>query len=133
MYFVELSSESVFRLSNLSKTNSVARMAINPGIPIPSAMPRVSLERPFNGADDGEDEDVGGSMADDVICEDNSVVANDIADGDAKLDKVVVELSGGKILIAGDAVKNAVLWVPSMSTDKENKNINAFVNARLNL
>jgi hypothetical protein len=37
----------------------VARMAINPGIPIPSAMPRVSLERPFNGTDDGVDEDVG--------------------------------------------------------------------------
>ena len=32
-------------------------MAINPGIPIPSAMPRVPLERPFNGAEDGEDED----------------------------------------------------------------------------
>jgi hypothetical protein len=50
-------------MSNLSKTNSVARMAINPGIPIPSAMPRVSLERPFDGADDGaddgEDEGVG--------------------------------------------------------------------------
>ena len=59
MYFVELSSESVFRLSNLSKTNSVARMAITPGIPIPSAMPRVSLERLFNGVDDGVDENVG--------------------------------------------------------------------------
>jgi hypothetical protein len=33
-------------------------MAINPGIPIPIAMPRVSLERPVNGAEDGEDEDV---------------------------------------------------------------------------
>ena len=33
-------------------------MAINPGIPIPSAMPRVPPERPFNGAEDGEDEDV---------------------------------------------------------------------------
>ena len=30
-------------------------MAINPGIPIPSAMPRVSLERPVNGAEDDED------------------------------------------------------------------------------
>jgi len=37
-------------------------MAIGPGIPIPSAMSRVSLERPFNGADDGEDEDVGGCI-----------------------------------------------------------------------
>ena len=111
-------------------------MAINPGIPIPSAMSRVSLERPFNGADDGEDEDVGGSMADGVICEDNSVVANDIADGDAKLDEVVVELKGekdGKILIGGDAVKYTGLWVPSMSTDIENKKINAFVIVRLNL
>ena len=55
----------------------MARIVINPGIPIPSAMPReVSLERPFNGADDG------------VICEDNNVVADD---EDPKLDKAVVE------------------------------------------
>ena len=33
-------------------------MAINPGIPIPSAMPRASLERPVKGAEDGEDEEV---------------------------------------------------------------------------
>ena len=42
-------------------------MAINPGIPIPSAMPRVSLERPFNDADDGVDEDVEDCMAGPVI------------------------------------------------------------------
>ena len=33
-------------------------MAINPGTPIPSAMPRISLEGPFNRAGDGEYEDV---------------------------------------------------------------------------
>ena len=55
-------------MNDLSKMNSVTRMAINPGIPIPSAMPRISLvERPFNGT------------GDDVTC------------GDTKLDKVVVE------------------------------------------
>jgi hypothetical protein len=42
----------------LNKKNRVARMAINPGTSIPSAMPRISLEGPFNGAGDGEDEDV---------------------------------------------------------------------------
>ena len=69
-------------------------MAITPGIPIPSAMPRVSLERPFNGADDGADEDVGDcggssteTMVDGVICEDNAVVADDITDEDAKIVK----------------------------------------------
>ena len=41
-------------------------MAINPGIPIPSAMPRFSLERPVNGAEDGEDEDM-------VVCTVDSV------------------------------------------------------------
>jgi hypothetical protein len=92
VYFVELSSESVFRLSNLSKTNSVARMAITPGIPIPSAMPRVSLERPFNGVDDGVDENVGDCMVD-VVSEWvwGMVVTNDITDEDAKLD-IDVEL-----------------------------------------
>jgi hypothetical protein len=65
-YCIEFSSESVFRLSNLSKTNSVARMTINPGIPIPSAMPRVSaLERPFNGADDAELDKVDAGVAED--------------------------------------------------------------------
>jgi hypothetical protein len=62
---IGFSSGSVSRLSNLiflSKTNRVTRMAINPGIPIPRAMPRVSLERPFNGADDREDEDVAVCM-----------------------------------------------------------------------
>ena len=83
----------------------MARMAITPGIPIPSAMPRVSLERPFNGADDGVDEninvgdcmvDVGSGLSEwvwgtetmdvcDFICEDNVVVANDITDEDVKL------------------------------------------------
>jgi hypothetical protein len=83
----------------------VARMAITPGIPIPSAMPRVSLERPFNGADDGVDEninvgdcmvDVGSGLSEwvwgtetmdvcDFICEDNVVVAIDITDEDVKL------------------------------------------------
>jgi hypothetical protein len=56
-------------MSNLSKTNSVARMAINPGMPITSAMPR---ERPFNGADDGEDDCGSGK--------DNNVVADDFAE-----------------------------------------------------
>jgi hypothetical protein len=88
-------------------------MAITPGIPIPSAMPRVSLERPFNGADDGVDENinVGDCMVVDVlsewvwgtetmdvcsvICEDNTVcednvvvvvvVADIIVDEDVKL------------------------------------------------
>jgi hypothetical protein len=78
----------------------VTRMANNPGIPIPSAMSSVSLERPFNGADaadDGEDEDVGDCMpmVDGVIREDNVVVADDIADEDAKLDKAVVGLKVG--------------------------------------
>ena len=41
-------------------------MAINPGIPIPIAMPRVSLERPVNGAEDGEDEDVAVCTVDSV-------------------------------------------------------------------
>ena len=58
----------------------MTRMAINPGIPIPSAMSSVSLERPFNGANDG--------MVDGVIREDNNVVADD---EDPKLDKAVVE------------------------------------------
>ena len=44
----------------------VTRMAINPGIPIPSVMPRVSLERPVNGAEDGEDEDVTVCTVDNV-------------------------------------------------------------------
>ena len=91
---VEFSFGSVFRLRSLSKTNIVTRMAINPGIPIPSAISRVSLERSFNGADDGEDEDVGDCMlmVDGVTREDSVVVADDIADEDAKLDKVVVGL-----------------------------------------
>ena len=72
-------------------------MAINPGIPIPSARSSVSLERSFSGADDGEDEDVGDCMpmVDGVIREDNVVVADDIADEDAKLDKAVVGLKVG--------------------------------------
>jgi hypothetical protein len=41
----------------------MARMAINPGIPIPSAMPRVSLERPFNGAEDGVIKVIAGTNA----------------------------------------------------------------------
>jgi hypothetical protein len=80
-------------------------MAINPGIPIPSAIPRVStLERSFNEVDDGVDEEVGDCMVDvglepqpvgtesidGVISEniDNSatVVADGITDEDAKLD-----------------------------------------------
>jgi hypothetical protein len=41
-------------------------MTINPGIPIPSAMPRVSaLERPFNGADDAELDKVDAGVAED--------------------------------------------------------------------
>ena len=44
----------------------MTRMAINPGIPIPIATPRVSLERPVNGAEDGEGEDV-------VVCAVDSV------------------------------------------------------------
>ena len=83
----------------------MARMAINPGIPIPSAIPRVStLERPFIEADDGVDEEVGVCMVDvgsepqpvgtesidGVICENiencTTVVADVITDEDAKLD-----------------------------------------------
>ena len=41
-------------------------MVTNPGIPIPSAMPRVFLETPFNGAEDGEDADVGDCTVDGV-------------------------------------------------------------------
>ena len=41
-------------------------MAINPGIPTPSAMPRFSLERPVNGAEDSEDEDVAVCTVDSV-------------------------------------------------------------------
>ena len=41
-------------------------MAINPGIPIPIAMPRVSPERPVNGTEDGEDEDVAVCTVDSV-------------------------------------------------------------------
>ena len=41
-------------------------MAIIPGIPIPIAMPRVSLERPVNGAEDGEGEDVAVCTVDSV-------------------------------------------------------------------
>ena len=41
-------------------------MAINPGIPTPSAMPRVSLERPVNGTKDGEAEDVAVCTVDSV-------------------------------------------------------------------
>jgi hypothetical protein len=55
VHCVGFSSGSVFCLS---KTNRVTRMAINPGIPTPSAMPRVSLEGPVNGAKDGEAEGV---------------------------------------------------------------------------
>ena len=60
-------------------------MASSPGIPIPSAMPKVSPERPSNGADDGGDEVVG-------------------------VDKVVVEPKVGAdvmILKGGDAVEYA--------------------------
>jgi hypothetical protein len=46
--------------------NRVTRMAINPGIPIPSATPRVSLERPVTGAEDGKDEDVAVCTVDSV-------------------------------------------------------------------
>ena len=89
----------------------MARMAINPGIPIPSAIPRVStLERLFNEAD-GVDEagdcmvDVGSgsqlvsewvwgtettTMVDSVICEDDVVVADDIIDEDVTLVENVV-------------------------------------------
>ena len=64
----------------------MARMAINPGIPIPSAMPRVSLERPFNEADDGVDEDVEDCMAGPVIIG-TSMTTVVVEDG--KLDLVV--------------------------------------------
>lgn len=47
--------------------------AIINGIPIPSAMPS-SVEIPFDGVDDGEDEDC---MGDSVVGEDNVVVVED--------------------------------------------------------
>jgi hypothetical protein len=79
-------------------------MAINPGIPIPSAMPRASLEKPLNGADDGEDEDVKDCMVDGVICDDDNAVADDIADEDAKVDKVVVIAKLDKVVVKPDKV-----------------------------
>lgn len=57
----------------LSKTNRVTKTAITTGIPIPSAMPS-SVEIPFNGADDGEDEDVG----DCIVVEDKVIVGTNI-------------------------------------------------------
>ena len=53
-------------------------MAINPGIPIPTAIPRVSLEWPFN----SEDEDVGGCMVDNVVTEDAKLEKVDAAVAD---------------------------------------------------
>ena len=82
----------------------MARIAINPGIPIPSAMPRASLEKPLNGADDGEDEDVEDCMVDGVICDDDNAVADDIADEDAKVDKVVVIVKLDKVVVKPDKV-----------------------------
>ena len=52
----------------------MARLTINPGIPTPSAMPRVSLERPFNGAEDGE-EDGEKDIDDDDDDDDENVTA----------------------------------------------------------
>ena len=46
-------------------------MAINPEIPIPSAMPRVSLERPFNGAENGEEDEEDDEDEDVAACVDN--------------------------------------------------------------
>ena len=64
-------------------------MAINPGIPIPSAMPRVSLER----ADDGVDEDVEdcmtGNTAGPVIIGTSTIT---VVVEDAKLDLMVTVL-----------------------------------------
>ena len=63
VHCIGFSSGSAFCLN---KTNTVTRMVINPGIPTPSAMPRVSLERPVNGTKDGEDEDVAVCTVDSV-------------------------------------------------------------------
>ena len=101
-------------MSDLSKTNSVTRMAINPGIPIPSAIPRVSLvERPFDGT------------VDDVIC------------GDTKLDKIVVEpkVDAGKVIfrplvILKDADTENIQLSPVIVL--WNKKRNVFENVRLN-
>ena len=41
-------------------------MAINIGIPIPSTTPKVSLERPVNRVEAGEDEEVAVCMVDSV-------------------------------------------------------------------
>ena len=68
-------------------------MAINPGIPIPSAMPRVSLEIPLNGAEDGEDEGV-------AVCTVDSV--NVIAGTDAEVAAEPIAKVG--VVIAEDVV-----------------------------
>jgi hypothetical protein len=123
-------------LSNLSKTKSVARMAIIPGIPIPSAMPRVSLERPFNGADDGVDENVGNCMVDvgsglsewlwgtemsvvcGVFCEDN--VADDMTDEDAAISvtaSTMVEVQDAAVFVADAATCIAVRMIVAMVED----------------
>ena len=123
----------------MSRTNSVARMAIKPGIPIPSVMPR---EKPLNGADDGEDEDVGDCMANGVICEDNNAVADDIADEDVKVDKVVVIAKLDKVVVKPDKVGAAAGAVILKDGDLENiqpsvvvlrnKKRNVFETVRLN-
>ena len=86
-------------------------MVSSPGIPIPSAMPKVSPERPSNGADDGGDEVVG-------------------------VDKVVVEPKVGAdvmILKGGDAVEYAgVVSSPLLSISSGSKKRNTFENVRLN-
>jgi hypothetical protein len=84
-------------------------MAINPGIPIPSAMPRISLvERPFNGT------------GDDVTC------------GDTKLDKVVVEpkVIFRPLVILKDADTENIQLSPVIVL--RNKKRNVFENVRLN-
>ena len=114
-------------------------MVINPGIPIPSAIPReVSLERPFNGADDDDDVDVEDCMVDGVICEDNNVIADDITDEDPKLDKAVVEpkVSVGIVIfrsyvILKDADRENI-QPPVVVLVLRNKKRNVFENVRLN-
>jgi len=69
----------------LTKMNTMARIPITTGIPIPSAMPRLSfapVERPFE-AGDGEDEEVGDCVAEDNVVAEGKVVAGEVvAEGD---------------------------------------------------
>ena len=63
-------------------------MEINPGIPIPSARPRASLERPVNWSKDGEDEEV-------AVCTVDGIKVT-IAGTDARVaaePKVVVDIA----------------------------------------